>query len=84
MALRKGLNKDFESDRVLLQHSISKAVKGFYDKWGLDNISVSVITVKGSFLMTDDGKGHTGPSFACDVEVDNEAYGVDDYDEEDE
>lgn len=84
MAEKMRMGDDFESDRVLLQHSISKAVKEFYDKWGLDNISVSVITVKGSFLMTDDGKGHTGPSFACDVEVDNEAYGIDDYDEEDE
>ena len=75
--------KEFESDRVLLQHSISKSVKEFFDKWKLRNISVSVITVSGAFLLTDDGKGHTGPSFACDVEVDDELSGDgdDDYDE---
>ena len=45
---------------------------------------MSVITVSGAFLLTDDGKGHTGPSFACDVEVDDELSGDDDddYDEE--
>lgn len=75
--------KEFESDRVLLQHSISKSVKESFDKWKLRNISVSVITVSGAFLLTDDGKGHTGPSFACDVEVDDELSGDDDddYDE---
>lgn len=83
MAEKMRMGDDFESDRVLLQHSIAKCVKSFFDKWGLSDIAVSVVTLRSSFLMTDDGKGHTGPSFACDVVVDNELIG-DDVEDDDE